>query len=128
MVVQAPGTAGNAFQLSNIVRAQYASGKIAVPLSDGLYVSLRHVKGVPSVDSHGFSLSKLQMMDLIVDRLVQLRGHGVGEVLADPDQDVDSRIYQLAEQLRSTLSSVSTPSGSFAAGIIEPGLLFDLVA
>lgn len=128
MVVQAPGTAGNAFQLSSIVRAQYASGKIAVPLSDGLYVSLRHVKGVPNADDHGFSLSKLQMMDLIVDRLVRLRGEHSEAATVEPDRDVDAQINELAEQLRSALAAASTPAGSFAVGVIEPGLLLDLVA
>ena len=127
MVVQGSTVSANSFQLSSIMRAHSASGKITLPFNGGLYLSLKHVKGIPSGDAQGLSLTKLQMMDLMVERLVKIRGDS-GEALRSADGDPDARLANLAEQLHAALKSVSTPGGSYSAGLFESGLLFDLVA
>lgn len=126
--VQGQLSAARSIQLSSILRAQYSSGKISFPIDGGLYARFKHVQGVPSASGGGYSLSKLQMIDLMVERLTRLRGEGIE--VESPRNDADARelIQDLARQIHTALQSADTARGSFAAGLVEPGLVFDLVA
>ncbi|MFP4549433.1 MAG: hypothetical protein ACLFNT_01400 [Spirochaetales bacterium] len=115
--------------LSNILRAQYASGKVALPLRSGVYASFQHVKGVRSLGEGGYSLSKLQMMDLMIDRIVRLRGEAERPIVAPNSSSGDAtEIDAIGQALSSAIHSLDTPAGSFSAGVLEPGLLFNHVA
>ena len=46
--VSAVNTLNRTVQLSNIIRAQYSSGRIALPVNNGMYTRLKHVEGVPT--------------------------------------------------------------------------------
>ena len=131
--VQEQISAGRSVQLASILRAQYSSAKISLPVNGGLYARFKHVQGVPAQSSGGYSLSKLQMIDLMVERLVQLRGERAAsapDVFSSPAGDVDAdRLMQaVAEQLHSALESADTSRGFFAPGVVESGMMFSLVA
>jgi hypothetical protein len=119
---------GRSVQLTSILRAQYASGKISLPVDGGLYARLKHVQGVPSQSSGGYSLSKLQMIDIMIERLVRLRGEDVPVTAPADDAEAGALIQSLAKDLHAAIRSVDTAGGSFAGGLLESGLLFDLVA
>ena len=119
---------GRSVQLASILRAQYASGKISLPIDGGLYARFKHVQGVPSASTPGYSLSKLQMIDLMVERLVQLRGEPVRVPTPQGDREASAMIQTLATELHGALQSAETTRGSYAAGVVERGLLLNLVA
>lgn len=115
--------------LSNIIRAQYANGRIALPVHGNLYTRFKHVQGVPASTSNGgYSVSKLRMIDLLVDRLVKLKGHSVMKLTEDQTGDHDTLISQFAGELSRSLRSADAISPSVTAGIAERGMLVNLVA
>lgn len=115
--------------ISNILRAQYSSGKVALPLDGGVYARFRHIQGIPAVgDGGGYSISKLRTIDVLVDRLVRLRGREVEAPQPRTDSEAGDAIIELAKQLHDELASTAMSAGTFASGVSEPGLLFDLVA
>jgi hypothetical protein len=124
--------------LSNIIRAQYAPGRIALPVSGGVYARLKHVQGVPAqTGDGGFSISKLRMIDILVDHLVQLKGRS-GETQLDfrnqasasmaASDDMDALIAQYAAEVASKLRAAEAISPSVTSGLAQPGMLFSLVA
>ncbi len=115
--------------LANILRAQYSAGKVALPVDGALYARFRHIQGVPSSGAgNGYSISKLQVIDLLVDRLVQLRGRDVETPRPENDADAIDVITKLAGQIHSEFTSANSVTRFFAAGVAESGLVFDLVA
>lgn len=120
--------AGRSVQLTSILRAQYASGKISLPVDGGLYARFKHVQGVPAGSSSGYSLSKLQMIDIMVERLVRLRGEEARIAMPRTEDEAGVAVESLARQLQGAIHAVDTSRWSFAHGVVESGLLFDLVA
>ena len=113
--------------LSNILRAQYSSGKVALPLDGALYARFRHIQGVPaSGNGSGYSISKLQVIDLLVDRLVRLRGREIETPQPRNDAEASRAITQLASQVHAELTTGATRP--FTTGIAESGLVLNLVA
>ncbi|MFW5684218.1 MAG: hypothetical protein ACOC1I_05155 [Spirochaetota bacterium] len=120
--------AARSVHLASILRAQYSSGKISLPIDGGLYARFRHVQGVPSTSSGGYSISKLQMIDLMVERLVQLRGEPVSVPRPSTDAEAARVVESLAGDLHDAIRNASTSRGSYAHGIAETGLLLNMVA
>ena len=126
---QAELSGGRSVQLANILRAQYSSGKISLPLDGGLYARFKHVQGVPARSTAGYSLSKLQMIDLMVERLVKLRGQAMEVPRPDSDAEAARIVESLAGELHTALER--TPAvgpGTFTQGLVERGMMFSLVA
>jgi len=120
-------------QLSSIIRAQYSPAKISLPVDSMLYARLKHVQGVPTeglgVDakgSSGYSLSKLQMIDLMIERLTRLKGQHI-EVPRIEDE-AGKWVATLSGELSAAFRAAQVSGHSFAAGLSGVGLLFDLVA
>ena len=127
--IASQSTVNRTVHLSSIIRAQYAPGKIALPQNGGLYSRFKHVQGVPALSSGGgYSVSKLQMIDLLVERLVQLKRHSVTTLSRGDGADQDGLISRYAGELAQSLRTAENISPSVTAGIAEPGLLFSLVA
>lgn len=115
--------------LSSILRAQYSSGKVALPVDGAIYARFRHVQGVPSVGGRvGYSVSKLQVIDLLVDRLVRLSGREIHAPQPANEAQARSMITDLASKLHTELERANRVNSSVTAGIAEPGLLLNLVA
>ncbi len=126
--IQAQPVSGRSVHLSSILRAQYSSSKVSLPFDGGLYAPLRHVQGVPSRPGAGYSLSKLQMIDLMVERLVSLRGEPMSVPRPASERETDRALNSLARELHQALRGVATDFGTIASGIVETGMLFSLVA
>ncbi len=126
--IQAQQVSGRSVHLANILRAQYSQAKVSLPVNNGLYARLKHVQGVPSQSSTGYSLSKLQMIDLMVERLTSLRGQPVGIPRPSSEQEAGRAVESLARELHQALKGAATNLGSFASGVVESGMLIDLVA
>ncbi len=126
--IQAQPAAGRSVHLASILRAQYSPAKVSLPVDGGLYAPLRHVQGIPGRPGAGYSLSKLQMIDLMVERLVSLRGEPVSVPRPSSEQETDRALDSLARDLHRALRGAAAGPGSFASGVVETGMLFSLVA
>jgi len=122
------GPANRTVHLSSIIRAQYANGRIALPQSGGMYSRFKHVQGIPTGDTGaGYSINKLQMIDLLVEHLIRLKGQSAVDS-QQKSADPDSLIAAYAGELARSIRSADAVSPSVTAGVAEPGLLFSLVA
>ena len=122
-------TINSTIHLSNLIRAQYSPGRIALPTSAGMYTRLKHVQGVPSqIAGAGYSVSKLQMIDLLVERLVQVKGQPMESPTPSSDAEADAMVMDYAQQISHALSSANSLAQSFSVGLAEPGLILNLVA
>jgi len=115
-------------QLASILRAQYSSAKVSLPVNGSVYTRFKHVQGIPSNDAGGYSVNKLRMLDLMVERLMKLRGEPVEAPRPANDAEASDALVELADRIRDALAEVQTPRGSYAAGVIESGMLLNLVA
>lgn len=129
MEIGSQATINRTIHLSNLIRAQYSPGRIALPTSAGMYTRLKHVQGVPAQTAGaGYSVSKLRMIDLLVERLVQLKGQPMESPTPRSDAEADAMVVQFAQQISETLSSASPLAQSFSVGLAETGLVLNLVA
>lgn len=126
--VQTAAVGGRSVQLNSILRAQYAAGKISLPIDGGVYARFKHVQGVPSNGDGGYSLSKLQMIDIMVERLVRLSNREAPAIRTGSESEADAMLESVARDLSIAVHRAETPQGSFAAGLLESGMLFSLVA
>jgi hypothetical protein len=124
-----------AIHVSKIIRARHSDGRIAVPVlrNQAYYARFKHVRGIPSTqDGVGYSLSKLRVLDILIDRLSAAKGRPVGAG-ADrsnghhqvSEQQLDAEIARRARQLAETLGGTS---GAFATGVFQPGLVVNASA
>ena len=122
-------TVNSTIHLSNIIRAQYATGRITLPQNGGLYSRFKHIQGIPSSSSDGgYSVNKLRMIDLLVDRLIRMKGNGAQEMNRAGSGDPDELFTRYAEELAATIRKTDAVSPSVAASVAGRGLLFDMVA
>lgn len=127
--ISTQNTVNRTVHLSNIIRAQYSTGKIVLPQNGGLYIRFKHIRGIPAQTAGGgYSVSKLQMIDLLVERLIQLKGNSAAAFSRRGEADQDAKISEYAAELAQSLRVADSISPSVTAGIVEPGLLFSLVA
>ncbi len=123
--ITAATSPARAIQLSSILRAQYSSGKVALPVDGGVYARFRHVQGVPEAGQGGFSLTKLQMIDMMVERLVRLQGEG----FTPPTNSADSELFsQIASDLHQALQGGGAIREAYTAGLAESGIFLDMYA
>lgn len=90
--------------LSSILRARYGSGPVSLPMRTGMYARFKHVQGVPSRGSGGFTVSRLRALDNLIDRLTRLKGEAPSRDAMS--QEVDKQVEELSKQLREELASL----------------------
>ncbi|GMO36185.1 MAG: hypothetical protein Ta2F_12100 [Termitinemataceae bacterium] len=104
------------------------AGKLAVPVSQGSYIysQFKHVSGVVAPEGvNGAPVSKLKILDSIIDRLIQMRKNNdtVTSINQNADKS-DAMLDVLIEQFQSQIKQVSAasaampyiPSPAIAAG------------
>lgn len=130
--IQATTASARSIQLASILRAQYSSGKVSLPVDGGSYARFRHVQGVPGGADGGYSLTKLQMIDLMVERLVRLQGEGFeppqsdSEAMSSPFSDSGALLEELAGRLHEAVGEEQSLRSRFSSGIVEPGMLLSM--
>ncbi len=103
-----------------------AAGKRSVPVRPSLSVYLfKHVMGVPSRSGEDeVPISKLRVLDNLIDRLVKLRGER-GESTPVDNGNVDTLIQRFQGELHAALSAASP---LFSGLFPETGLIVNLLA
>jgi hypothetical protein len=102
------------------------AGKRAIPVrpADSLFL-FKHVLGVPARTAGSqVPLDKLRALDLLIDRLVSLRGDK-GEVMPVTRDNVDGLIQQFQGELHSALAAAKP---MFTGLFPETGLVVNLLA
>lgn len=120
-----------------IVRAQYAPGKIALPVKRNQYIysNFEHVYGTPSVQSdRGYSISKLRALDNLIKMLDRIGPKRDGLITSLDEklqkggsgQRIDALINTYAGNLHQALTRQNLVG--YTGSGLESGLLFSLTA
>jgi hypothetical protein len=128
------GLVNSTVQLSNILRVQYAHDKIAMPVSpnQAVYARFEHIQGIPASEGRpGLSVSKLHILNTMIDKLVQLKGESARAVSGpgDGESELEGQISSLQKQIMKQISAMeASPYGStYGLGLKETGTLFNLL-
>lgn len=107
----------------------FRAGKMSVPVApyNYIYSHFEHVSGVRAPEgARGVAINKLKVLDVLIERLSQLKKQGVPKLdTAASDDRIDAMIEQYQSQIRQAASAV-VPYRS--APTIAPGAVFSLVA
>jgi hypothetical protein len=105
----------------NLLKAKISEGKVAVPVKQSLsiYANFKHVSGVPTTQKgHGFSLSKLRVLNTLIERLISLKGKSFkakDTTTLSPDA-VNSLIQKYTKELHTEIMKASVTSYGTASG------------
>lgn len=113
------GSLNRSIALSSLIRARYSSGRVNMPLQGSVnYMRLKHVQGVPSPggEGQGFTLSRLRMLDTMIERLESAANRSEGQ----------NPVERAAEALYRRLADMGTSSGTGFSGA-EPGTFLNLL-
>jgi len=117
--------------LGEILKAQYTSDRLSLPLEHNTFVRLKYVTGVPGSDGEGFSVAKLKLLDTLIERLRNLKGKSI-ELPTEKfsDESLDRLIGELTEDLHAQIKRVApTPFGLvLGAGSDSSGVFLDLIS
>ncbi len=120
------GLARQSLAVSQIVRAQVGTGRIALPVSgSSLYANLKHITGITGQSNQpAFSLSQLRSLDNLIDRLKLLKGEAVGN--ANLENSSENDIIKMMDEYRQQLYSELHKKNPYRAGIDARGLSLDI--
>jgi hypothetical protein len=129
-------TASKTLQITNIIRANNSPNRISLPVNrqQYLYARFKHIWGFPEArQGEGYSLSKLRILDTLIDRLHRLKGQsGFTSQASSPQgleklspEKIDSMIRQYQQEIHSLAQSNGTP---YQGAFVDPGLLFNILA
>ncbi len=118
--------------ITNLLRAQFSPGRIALPVQNqAIYARFKHVQGVPALsEGQGFSISRLRMLDNLIDRLTRVQGGKAPEVQPASSVQVEGLIAHFASELHQAVGAAQAdgyPRG-YGSGLNEIGTLLDMVA
>jgi hypothetical protein len=116
-----------------ITASRSNSGKMSLPVSHANYIysHFRHVSGTLAPEgARGVSINRMKMLDVLIDRLAQLKKQGVTVTGPVSEEQVDALIEQYEQQIRqvsaSQTAAVAIPYQSVP--VMQPGAIFNLVA
>lgn len=115
-----------------------SSDKLAVPVRNySVFSQFKHVEGVPAGNGPGYSVSKLQVLDILIDRLVKLNEKAsVRQVPEDvaglPEAAVDALIQDLAHKLKTAAATPVNPADvglgtGFGMSVSQTGAVVSLL-
>lgn len=105
-------------------------GKMSLPVDSSslVYSNFEHVSGIPAPKgTAGISISKLNLLDVLINRIDQINSNGASLAPGLKDGSIDSVIENLADQIRqaetnnASMPYLPTPNA-------QPGALFSLIA
>lgn len=111
--------------VSQLVRAQVGSGRIALPVSSNrIYANLKHITGISNLNNQpAFSLSQLRNLDNLIDRLKLLKS-------GQPDVDLsgasENDINAMLEKFREELYTEVNKKNPYRAGVSASAVSLDI--
>jgi hypothetical protein len=131
----------NAYRYSNVfaVNSSGAGGKLFVPMqpSMAMHAHFNHVSGIPSPTAQGVSVSKVKILDTLIDQLITLKNKpeemqeqqslDTGNISGVVDSDnVDVLIAQYQDKLSLALSQAKNNPFILPGTVPQGGELFSL--
>jgi len=105
--------------------------RLAIPVapSNFIYSQFKHVAGFPAPEGvQGVTISKLKILDVLIDRLSQLKTKNLPqtpEIQAMTEDRIDALIYQYEKEISASTAGAIPYKAAPAA---PTGVLFNLVA
>ncbi|MCX7787464.1 MAG: hypothetical protein N2442_07190 [Spirochaetes bacterium] len=116
--------------IGDLLRARYSTHRLSLPLEQNLFMRFKHVTGVPSPDGTGFSVSKLQLLDTLIEALKRLQGKGLQlpDLSASSPERLDRLIEILSQEVHQKIVQVAqTPfAPALGGGESSLGILVNL--
>jgi hypothetical protein len=111
--------------------ARYSSGRLSLPVhrNQVIYANFEHVAGVQASGTRGFSISKLKILDILIDRLSSIKKNPDARPKKEEamsDERLDALISQYEKELHLYAVQASNPYVQIPA--VEPGSLVSLSA
>jgi hypothetical protein len=122
----------NAYRYSNVfaVNSGGAGGKLYVPMppSMAMRAQFNHVTGVPSPTAQGVSVSKVKILDTLIDQLITLknRPEEAQELQSLDTGNIDTLITQYQDKLSLALSQAKSNPFILPGVLPQGGALFSL--
>ena len=97
--------------LSQVIRPQVSGGKIALPVNHfSVYAQFKHIEAVPASGGAGYPISKVRILDILIDRLVQLKDkNSIERAPKDSsklsDQAIDALIQEYSQRLHTAMNT-----------------------
>lgn len=114
--------------VSQLVRAQVGSGRIALPVSsNSIYANFKHITGVGGIGNQpSFSLSQLRSLDNLIDRLKLLKGESVQSVNLESSSGDD--VMQMIAKYQQELHTELQKNNPYRGSVQVSGLSLDVFA
>ena len=122
----------NAYRYTNVfsVSSSGSGGKLFVPMQPAMAMraQFNHVSGVPSQTAQGVSVSKVKILDTLIDQLITLknRPEEVREQQSLDAGNIDTLIAQYQDKLSLALSQAKNNPFILPSALPQGGALFSL--
>lgn len=122
----------NAYSYNGIVSG--SSGKLYVPVNPGsvIYSQFDHISGVAaSGDKAGVSISKIQILNSLLNQLITMRNQPKMEYADDGslnEDQMNSLIQNYQSQIQNEIEKAEVTGYGLAGNQIQPGALFSISA
>ncbi|WP_455383289.1 hypothetical protein [Salinispira pacifica] len=116
--------ASYSFPLSSVLRATLSSDKVSVPVSNyTFFAQFKHFTPVPAgAGDIGFSIARLRVLDILVDRLAELRARiseGGLQSVVGTDAASAGRLVARASELTATRGAAGSATGAETRAVAE---------
>jgi hypothetical protein len=123
----------NAYSYQNVFPAGAGSGKLFVPVQPSMVIHAQfdHVSGVPATPGQGgVSVSKIQILNTLIDQLVSLKQEPASTKTLQPtnDSDVGELIRAYQDKLQTTLKASASNRFLLPGATPQAGQLFSIQA
>ncbi|TFG80291.1 MAG: hypothetical protein E4H20_11155 [Spirochaetales bacterium] len=124
----------NYLPYSYLYGASLSLGRVSVPVSPSQlpYANFKNVTGSAVATASVYSLDKLKILDVLIDRLRSARKNAVVELPAASEREgrLDAMIQEYGKQLHDamTAANLSTSGAYVKPGPVVPGMLVTLAA
>jgi hypothetical protein len=112
--------------LADVISVRAASGRVLLPSTQ--FARFEHISGMPTTGQGAYSITKLRILDALLDRMALLKGERPEtKTEGISDAGLDKIIDELQDHVRESLkNAAATPFGAaLGVGSSEAGLLFN---
>ena len=118
------------FTVPPIIQTMAQGGKVSLPVDSSslVYSHFEFVSGMPAPQgTEGISISRLNLLDVLIGQLSQLKQAASSQSPVNPFQGMDSVIENFNDQIRQAkAASDAIPYISSHDDLAQSGVLFDL--
>ena len=125
-----PVSLSTSLSISSIIQTRNSAHRISLPVikSQYLYARFKHIWSYPADQTgEGVSISKLRVLDALIERLVKLKGEKIQSRSAE---ELDSsKVENLISTIQQELHSIAAgPACRYGSSFLESGLVVNILA